>query len=99
MTGERDEKGHFKKGVSGNPGGRRKDHPELRMQFIREVGPSLAALVRIRDSETAENRDKVRAAQVLIEYAIPKPSPEKDGGDVEVLQALVDALRGKPKDG
>jgi hypothetical protein len=82
----RDERGRFRPGASGNPGGRR---PSL-AALIRTRTRAGASLVRfllatMRD-EAQSTRDRLRAAELLLGYGFSKPVP------AELLEAAAPTL-------
>lgn len=82
----------FKKGESGNPGGRSKKQREIEelAQLALQSGESNLAidgLIEIATSEATENRDRIRALELLMAYAYGRPRQRQeisgpDGGDI-----------------
>lgn len=90
----------FKKGKSGNPGGRPKEVEGLK-RMIREKSKDGADFIKrlytIAD-DAEEDRDKINAIKILLEYGFGKPSQDvdlhgtgEDGG--VVIQVVTGVLK------
>lgn len=90
----RDKNGRFVKGKSGNPNGRpRLDEEQQYLRALRKALPEkeIAAIVNMLLGRA--KKGDVRAAQLLLEYAIGKPTAYVDahiGQDV-VIEVICDA--------
>lgn len=69
----REKNGRFKKGVSGNNGGRPKLPEELKEAFKAAAPDALRVLVGIINDETARHSDRIRAAEVVLDRGYGKP--------------------------
>lgn len=85
----RDEKGRFRLGSSGNPGGKRAMPKEVRLQLLNAVPDAVAALVSLTKSK--DHAVRLRAIQTLLERVYGKAQvgvvDEAPKGD-KVLAAL-----------
>ena len=86
----------YKKGESGNPGGRPK-MPQEFAEFARKKSmPAFERLVEIAEDKKANHRDVIRAAEIIIAYGYGKPRQDVDitsGGenvnyDISTLASL-----------
>jgi hypothetical protein len=83
---KRDSKGHFLPGVSGNKGGRGKDLQEFKTLVRERSTEALAAVLEILQSEKSENKDRLKAAELVLNYAYGKPKES-----LEVAAITLDA--------
>ena len=69
---ERDDKGRF---VAGNrsSGGRKKQPPEFRAAVLENAPAALAVIIAIMNNTSASNKDRLKAAEIIIERAYGKP--------------------------
>jgi len=90
MPENRNETGQFKKGVSGNPGGRpavAQEFKERCREFMTEQG--FDRLVGIATDN--KDKDRFRALELIAGYAIGKPkqgiewSGEEEGGNIQIV--------------
>jgi hypothetical protein len=70
---ERDARGHWVKGNSGNPGGRPKLLEEVRDLAQKETAASIRTLAEIRDSAKAPSQARVAACAALLDRGWGKP--------------------------
>jgi hypothetical protein len=100
----------FKKGVSGNPSGKRKDTPDMAelkrlcpgemIRFLRGVVFDTIEVPGKRKGDEPtevpayEIKDRMTAAKVVLEYTQPKPQPETTDLQDSVRE-LVDAIKAK----
>jgi hypothetical protein len=88
----RTEKGPFKKGVSGNPGGRPKLPAEIREMFQARSQDALEVLIRCLQSD--DERIAMAAAQAILDRGYGKPTQlidaniSEDGGPVRYYAEL-----------
>ena len=68
---ERDEKGRFKAGNKG--GGRKRQPPEFRAAVLDAAPEALEVIVAIMRDIKAEDKDRIKAANIIIERAYGKP--------------------------
>jgi hypothetical protein len=71
---ERNAKGHWVKGNSGNPGGRPKLLEEVRELAQKETAASIQALAEIRDSAKAPAQSRVAASVALLDRGWGRPN-------------------------
>jgi hypothetical protein len=71
---ERDASGHWKKGTSGNPGGRPKLVAEVRDLAQDETAASIKTLASIRDNARAPAQARVAACSALLDRGWGKPA-------------------------
>lgn len=82
--------GQFRPGISGNPGGRPKMPEEFR-QLARENSiPALQVVVNILKNPASANKDRLKAAEIILDRAWGKPVQGVEmsgpgGGPVEVM--------------
>jgi len=82
----------FKKGQSGNPGGRpRKDDP-VKMLAKKKAPEAIKKLYDIMISESSSNKDKIQCANIIIERAYGKAQQNIDA-DVKHSGEVVPVLR------
>lgn len=82
--GERDKKGRFVKGRSGNPKGRPKTDEDLKLALLPFVPVCIDALRDILTSELARPQDKLKAIELVFDRVYGKPpqsKPEEDQTD------------------
>ena len=73
MPENRTKTGQFRPGISGNPGGRPKMPEEFR-QLARENSiPALQVVVDILKNPKSANKDKLKAAEIILDRAWGKP--------------------------
>jgi hypothetical protein len=83
----------FPKGVSPNPGGRPKAHPEVRALIAAKLPTAVEKLGNMLDSA---DKDDVRfAVKALLEWGLAKPAPEGMGGVADALNAYIEAMKKK----
>lgn len=88
----------WKKGISGNPGGRRAIPPELR-QSLREGGAAAVSFWRkILADATEKTSDRNRAAENLMSYAYGKPIQPVDLDDTPMKEIDTKNLTDDAKD-
>jgi hypothetical protein len=89
MPENRTKSGQFRPGMSGNPGGRPKMPEEFR-QLARENSiPALQVVVDILKNPKSANKDRLKAAEIILDRAWGKPIQGVEmsgpaGGPVEV---------------
>ena len=89
MPENRTKTGQFRPGISGNPGGRPKMPEEFR-QLARENSiPALQVVVNILKNPASANKDRLKAAEIILDRAWGKPvqgveMSGRDGGPIEV---------------
>lgn len=98
MPDNRDQTGRFKKGMSGNPGGRPKV-PEQVREMLKAATPRAAALlIACIDDENMPIKDRMDAAKTVLDRVYGKPTQPIDGnvnGAVTVvLEGLADDYAG-----
>lgn len=91
----RNAKGHFAKGVSGNPNGRPKDYGGFR-ESMRDMGKKAAAVLS-ELLEHGEEAQRLNAARFVLEMGWGKATQAlevtgKDGGPIEVDHDVTDLL-------
>jgi len=67
----------WKKGESGNPGGRPKMNPELRKALTNHTMEALEVVINILRDNESKHSDKIRAAEFIYAYALGKPVQEQ----------------------
>ena len=87
--------GGFKKGVSGNPGGRPKETAEVRELARERTTKAIEALEAILDDDKQPGSTKVAAAQALLDRGHGRPSTSVDM-HVSGGPSLVDLLTSLP---
>jgi hypothetical protein len=88
---ERDASGHWKKGTSGNPGGRPKLVAEVRDLAQDETAASIKTLASIRDNARAPAQARVAACSALLDRGWGKPAQSVDQtikGDGMVVKVI-----------
>ena len=87
----RDARGRFAKGASGNAGGRPKIAEDLRTAFRERCPEALETLLSVMRSEKAADRDRIRAAEIILDRGYGKPvqavsmEPNEDGEALGVV--------------
>lgn len=97
---ERNSKGQFKKGQSGNPGGRKKDPVwlvELAREFSEESLMYFVSVLRSK-SKNVTTTHKLKAAELLLDRGLGKPKQGFDLEGAEGIQINVN-VREKTRDG
>ena len=74
MTIEREGNGQFRKGVSGNPGGKPAVLEEVRELARQQTAASIMALAQIRDDKRAPAQARVAASVALLDRAWGRPA-------------------------
>lgn len=98
---QREARGQFAKGTSGNPGGRpRALSAELRAAFQAEIKDMVVLLAKIARDDEAKDSDRIAAARALIENGLSKPAPESSKDDDEekqdaTLREFADLMKSK----
>ena len=92
----RKENGQFKRGFSGNPGGRPKDEyrvAELARSYTVEAVETLVDLMR----HSRDDRVRGTASQALLDRGWGKAKVANSGGEtyIEALQAAAEVIRGQ----
>ena len=82
----------FKKGQSGNPGGRPKAIAEVRDLARAQTEESLKALVTIRDSAKAAPAARVAAANSLLDRGWGRPAQTISGDPDDPLKLVVEII-------
>ena len=85
----REKNGHFKKGVSGNKGGRPKLPEELKEAFRAAAPDALRVLVGIINDEKARHADRIRAAEVVLDRGYGKPVQAVDLDTSSIPQVVI----------
>jgi hypothetical protein len=83
MPDNRIKTGQFKKGASGNPGGRPKVPEEFKEIAKKNSIPALHKVIEILQSPDSENKDKLRAAEIIMDRAWGKAKQELEVGNIE----------------
>ena len=87
----RDEKGRFLKGVSGNAGGRKRMPEDVKEAFKSAGMDAFRVLREILLNTEAADRDRIRAAEIILERGYGKPvqavsmEPNEDGEALGVV--------------
>lgn len=99
----------FKKGQSGNPGGRKRVDPELQAAFLADCEKARKVLVCIMGDKKAKDENRIKAAIAILDRGMGKPRQAielagPDGGpipteprrepDPSFVEAVVAELRG-----
>jgi hypothetical protein len=84
----------FKPGQSGNPGGRPKTSTELRLKLATISGTAVEKLLEILTDEKTNNKDRLTAIKLCLEFVLPKPT-EPIQQDQSAISRLADILSGK----
>ena len=66
-------RGQFKKGVSGNPGGKRKTEIEFQQEAQKHGARALSILVEIMEGKSAFPSDRIAACKLVLAYAYGNP--------------------------
>lgn len=87
----RDEKGYFKKGVSGNPGGRPKEFEELKSLAREHTREAIETIVAVMRDQLADKATRVTAADKLLDRGWGKPAQAMtgEGGEGAVMHEVV----------
>lgn len=83
-----------KKGYTGNPGGRKPMDPELKKSLQGWAAESLKFLYGLMQNEDAANRDRAKAAEVLMDRAWGKPLQSVDAEIRDLRPILFDSALG-----
>jgi len=73
-TGSVTNRGQFQKGVSGNPGGRRRQPEEVKEMLKEATVPALRLLVSTVNNPRARLALRIRAAETILDRALGKPA-------------------------
>lgn len=92
--------GTWAKGQSGNPTGANKKDPAARAGLAKASPDAVALLHRIVKGEDDkgqpvfhETKDRISAARVILDWALPKPAPERDNNAAaRALELFAQAL-------
>jgi hypothetical protein len=68
----------FKKGTSGNPGGRPKGNPNIAALALKNSERAIATIIKIMDDEKASSNTRLAAAVHILDRAIGKPVQQVD---------------------
>lgn len=90
--------GRFQKGQSGNPKGRKPEHPEIREKFKEAAAEALDLALKVLRGKGEERKDQLAAARIVLEWGLPKPAPELGGGNLEKLEKIARMLAGDKDD-
>lgn len=91
---QRDSKGRFIKGVSGNPRGRPKTDEEIK-EALRELVPkSIEVLKEIIENRGARDQDRIRAIELIFDRVYGRPFQQMQVEDTTVDKTLVMKLEG-----
>lgn len=85
----------FQPGQSGNPGGAKPQHPEIRAAFKAAAGEALNLALKVMRDRKATRKDKLAAARMVLEWGLSKPAPDGGGGAADALQAYIEAMKQK----
>ena len=67
-------RGQFKKGVSGNPGGRRAAPEKVKLMLKAATVPAVELLIDTVNDEHAKIELRVRCAEIILDRALGKPT-------------------------
>ena len=85
----------FKPGTSGNPNGKPKSHPEVRLAIVLALPKAVEKLVALLDSP---DPDDVRfACKTLLDFGLAKPTPTIGTDEAEKLAMIADLLSRSPE--
>lgn len=90
---ERDSKGRFMKGHSKNGAGRKKLPPEFRELVETNAPKALEAVIEIMKDRNASNRDRLTAANIIIERAYGKVPVAVDLDPEDNKLSMIDDIR------
>jgi hypothetical protein len=93
--------GQFKKGISGNPGGRHKDVAEVKELARTHTTAAIGTLAEIMNDKEAPRASRVMAANALLDRAYGRPAQALEHtGNIGGLGAILDeAFRRIESDG
>ena len=85
--------GMFRRGVSGNPGGRPKTDPSIKQYCVEKSPAIVRAIAGIALNLKAKHSDRIRAAEIILERAYGKPiQPSRDLGQGESYAEFLKSL-------
>ena len=94
----REKSGRFKKGVSGNPNGRKPIPQEFKELAESYSIPALKKAIEIMNDIDAKNTDRLKAIEIILDRGIGKPLQQMDlTSNDEPLQVIFNIPR-PPKD-
>lgn len=82
--------GAFKKGQSGNPGGKPKYVKEVRRIAGEQSAETINRLIEIRDDPSYEVRGRIEACKIILAYGVGKP--------VQQVHKVVEHVKRSPRD-
>lgn len=95
----REQTGRFKKGVSGNPSGRKPIPQEFKELAEKHSIPALQQAINIMQDENAKYSDRLKAVEIVLDRGIGKPQQPVDiTSDNEPLQVIFNIPRPKKDD-
>lgn len=89
----------FEKGQSGNPGGRVAMDPELKKAVQGWAKESLEFLAKVKDDDKAATRDRIKAAEVLIDRGFGKAIQTVDANVTESKPLTYDPAHSEADNG
>ena len=90
---ERDSKGRFVKGHGKNGAGRKKQPPEFREMLENNAPKALEAVIGIMNDPGASNRDRLTAANIVIERTYGKVPVSVDFDPNDDKRCMIDDIR------